>query len=233
MQNEKNLLTVFRELKQKLDNEDFVIDKSGVKTVEVLAPKIILNPEEPILKFNGRKTPEKYAEKELEWYLSQDLNVKHIKNVAKIWDNISSKCGFINSNYGYLVFHPSNHDQFGKCVEELNRNRETRRAVHIYTRPSMQYEYNRDGMSDFICTFAHQFFIRDGKLHSIVNMRSQDGIYGLFNDFYWFAWVHRKVYNEVHQMNDLSMGEIIHIPNSFHVYEKHFDMLNKICETKV
>lgn len=233
MKNEEVLLPIFKELKKKLDNQEFVIDKSGVKTVELIAPRIELNPEQPVLTFNGRKTPLKYVEEELKWYLSQDLNIEEISKSASIWKDVSDKNGFVNSNYGYLLFHPSNFLQYKNCVKELNNNPETRRAIQIYTRPSMQYEYNKDGMSDFICTLSHQFMIRNNELISVVNFRSSDFIFGFFNDFYWFAYIHRMIYNDIHNMNKISIGKLIFIPNSLHVYERHFDMLNKICETEL
>jgi len=102
----------------------------------------------------------------------------------------------------------------------------------IYTRPSMQYDYSKDGMSDFICTFATQQFIRDNKLYYIVMMRSQDAIYGFFNDFYWHGIVYERLFNKLKEhYTDLEIGTIIWIANSFHVYERHFDMLRKIIRT--
>lgn len=48
----------------------------------------------------------------------------------------------------------------------------------IYQRPSIWYEYNLDGASDFICTNSVAYYIRDGKLHCSVSMRSNDVVYG-------------------------------------------------------
>ena len=232
MKNEKVLLPLFKELKTKVDNQDFVIDKSGVKVVELIAPRIELNPQQPLLKFNGRKTPEKYVNAELDWYLSEDLNVRNISEHASIWKDVSDEAGYINSNYGYLVYSASNHHQYYNCWKELCKNKESRRAIQIYTRPSMHYDYNRDGMSDFICTLAHQFFIRNNELISVVNCRSVDFIFGFFNDFYWFSYIHNEMFEDLLKTySELKNGKMIYVPNSLHIYERHFDMLNKICET--
>ena len=182
MKNEQQLLPFFRELQQKKDNEEFVIDKSGVKTVELIAPRLLLDPTQPMLEFNGRKTPKKYVQAETEWYDSMDLSVEEIGKSASIWNDICDENGFINSNYGYLCFHPGNHCQFQNATKELKSNPDSRRSIIIYTRPSIQYEYNSGGKSDFICTLSHQFMIRNNKLQSVVQMRSNDAVFGLFND---------------------------------------------------
>jgi thymidylate synthase len=60
-------------------------------------------------------------------------------------------------------------------------------------------------------------------------MRSNDAIYGFFNDFAWFATVQERLLNDLRETyNDLEMGSLVHIANSFHVYERHFDMLDKM-----
>ena len=65
----------------------------------------------------------------------------------------------------------------------------------IYNRPSIHYDSIKDGMNDFICTMYNSFYIRNNKLYSIYNMRSNDIIYGFFNDFYWSCYVYMKLYN--------------------------------------
>ena len=96
--NEKEAYKIFKALKNLKDHYNFVTDKSGVNMVELIAPRMELDPREPLLYFNGRKTPEKYCEAELQWYQSQDLSVEFIGQKAKIWRDISSAHNEINSN---------------------------------------------------------------------------------------------------------------------------------------
>jgi thymidylate synthase len=49
----------------------------------------------------------------------------------------------------------------------------------------MWYDYNRDGMSDFMCTNAVTYIIRDHLVHANVQMRSNDCIFGYRNDRAW------------------------------------------------
>jgi hypothetical protein len=60
----RNVLVPFH---QKILNEEFVTDKTGVKTVEILGLRMELDPAQKFLDFYGiRKTPKKYVEKEIE-----------------------------------------------------------------------------------------------------------------------------------------------------------------------
>jgi thymidylate synthase len=238
MTNEMRLLPIFEELHQKVLNEDFVTDRTGVKTVEILAARVSLDPTQKVLKFNGRKTPEKYVAEELKWYDSEDRSVKDIGEKATIWKSVADKDGIINSNYGWMIYSEENHSQYLNVLSDLNENPDSRRAVMIYNRPTMHQDAVENGRNDFVCTFGQQFFVRDNKLVSVVNMRSNDAIYGLFNDFYWFATVQERLLKDLNAARytqydtpRLEMGELIHTANSFHVYEKHFPMLEKICTT--
>jgi thymidylate synthase len=219
-----------KRLRDNVINKNFVIDKSGVKTVEILGARIVLNPNQKYMEFNGRKSPKKYIEAELDWYDSQDLHVGKIAKIAKIWDQVSDKDGFINSNYGHLIYSEENGNQYLEVMNKLITNPDSRQALMVYNRPSIHKDAVDRGRSDFICTLGHQFVIRNNQLQSIVNMRSNDAIFGFFNDFAWFATVHQRLLADLQKSKypDLEMGKLIHIANSFHVYERHFDMLEKM-----
>lgn len=232
--NEERLMPYFKELYDKVQNKDFVVNlkcdnPSGTKIVELLAPRIELDPSQPYLSFPGRKTPEKYCLAELNWYTSQDLSVEEIGQVAKIWTQIASEDGKVNSNYGWCIWSDKNYSQFDHCLNELLECPDSRRACMIYQRPSMWEDYNKGGMSDFICTWGTHWFIRDNKLHCIVLMRSNDAIFGFFNDFFWHCYVYNLMWRRLgEKYEDLESGSIIWQPDSFHVYERHFGLLEEM-----
>jgi thymidylate synthase len=233
--NEKLILqNVFVEFYNQMKSGKFVIDRTGEKTVEILGLRLELDPCQTLLNFYDlRKSPEKYIQKEIDWYDSQDLCVKDIGQHAKMWLNVCSKDEkqTINSNYGYLIYNKGNFNQFENVQKELLKNMYSRRAIMIYNRPSMHYEYNENGKNDFICTLGHQFFIRNNQLISIVEMRSTDMIFGFFSDYPWFATVQNRLLKDLQKTyTDLTMGSIIWISNSAHLYEKHFHILNDIIE---
>lgn len=231
--NELRLMPALQALKQMKDNENFVIDKTGVKMVEIMDYHATFNPAQPELIFNGRKTPMKYVEAELQWYDSQDRHVNFIGEKAKIWKDIASKDGLVNSNYGWCIYSEDNGLQYANCLKELCNNRESRRAVMIYTRPSMHNDYCENGMSDFICTNTVQCFIRHNKLYYCVYMRSNDAIFGFFNDFAWHCTVYQRLLADLQKTYpslELSQNGLKWCAASFHVYERHFEMLDKMCE---
>ena len=208
---------IVRELKYQLAAENYVTDKSGVKTIEIMNAAFIAD--EPVI---FGKLNEDYINRELEWYKKRSLYIKDIPEpVPEIWKQVASSKGKINSNYGWCIWHEDNGLQFLNCVKELKRNPDSRRAVMIYTRPSMHTDYNQDMMSDFICTNTVQYLIRDGKVHALVYMRSNDAVFGYKNDYAW----QRYVLEEVSRMVQVPMGNIYWNVASLHVYERHFNLV--------
>jgi thymidylate synthase len=165
-----------------------------------------------------------YIQRELEWYLSQSLRVADIPGVTpKIWESVASREGLINSNYGYLVYSAENKSQYDSALAELRNNPFSRRAIMIYTRPSIQTEYCADGMSDFICTNAVQYLQRNGALHAVVQMRSNDVVFGYRNDYAWQLYVLQQLAADL----GVPAGNITWQVGSLHVYERHYSMIEK------
>lgn len=195
-------------------------DKTGVKCIELIGASFEAN--EPAI-FG---TPNiEYINKEIAWYQSMSLNINDIYGFGSMppaaWQYAASADGMIHSNYGYLIWHEENCNQYENCLQELKDNPESRRALMIYQRPEIWNEYDLMGCSDFICTNSVAYYIRDGKLHCSVSMRSNDVIYGYKNDYAWQQFV-------LHQLaNDLSVepGKMIWQVQNLHVYEKHFDLI--------
>lgn len=216
----KRVADIRKLLLDKFDREEFVIDKTGVKTVEIIGESFIAD-ENWLL-----KTPnEEYIERELEWYLSKSLNVRDIPGgTPLIWEQVSDPDGYINSNYGFLIWSTANGNQYDNVLAELKAHPNSRRAVMIYNRPSMHTDYADNGMSDFICTYANSFLIRDGKLVSHYLMRSNDAVFGYGNDVAWAKYVQSKLAFDL----GVEPGDLIWTATSLHVYERHFKFFENI-----
>jgi thymidylate synthase len=206
-----------------LAQEQFVTDKTGVKTIEIVGASFIAD--EPAI---FGEPNEDYIARELEWYNSQSLKVADIPGkTPAIWEQVAGKTtGEINSNYGYLIYSSENENQYFHVLRELQQNPWSRRAVMIYQRPSMHVDYNHDGMSDFICTNAVQYVIREPvkgyhALSAIVQMRSNDAYFGYRNDYAWQKHVLDKLAGDL----GVNPGNIYWNAGSLHVYERHFDMV--------
>jgi len=168
-----------------------------------------------------------YVEKELRWYLNQDLNISGLEpNIPAIWKVIASEKGFINSNYGWCIYSSENGGQFYQAIKTLIKDKYSRQATMIYNRPSMHEDSKTDGMKDFMCTYAVQLFIRNDKLDYIVYMRSNDAIFGYKNDRYWHNYVFDEVYGVLaNTYPELQKGTLYWNAASLHIYPRHFDLV--------
>jgi len=215
-----NIADIRKHFIQELINENYTIDRNGSKTIELLGASFIAN-EEAIFGTPNRD----YIETELEWYESESTNVNDIyddyREAPAAWLMTANAHGEINSNYGHLIYSAKYHTQYDQVLIELTNNPDSRRASMIYTRPSIWIEYNENGKNDFICTNSVTYYIRDNALHCVVQMRSNDVIFGYRNDWAWQDYVLR------HLANDLSIdvGDIHWQVQNLHVYERHFDMV--------
>lgn len=201
-------------------NGEFTVDRTGAKTVEILGANFIAD-EDWII----RKPSYEYVERELEWYHSQSLKVADIPGkTPAIWEQIASSKGEINSNYGWCIFSEENGNQYINVLNELKSNPDSRRATMIYNRPSMHTDYNKDGMNDFMCTYSNAFYIRDGKLISRYNMRSNDVVFGYCNDYHWAKHVQNMLAKDL----GVEAGDLIWSVDNLHVYQRHFNFLEEM-----
>lgn len=200
---------------EELRAERFVTDKTGVKTIEMLGATF--EADEPTI---FGELNHDYIDRELAWYKSKSLNVNDIPGkTPAIWQQVADANGFINSNYGWAIWHEDNYNQYYRTYQELSQNPNSRRAVMIYTRPNMWLDYNHNGRSDFMCTNTVQYMIRDGVLIAVVQMRSNDVVFGYRNDFAWQDHVVKLLASAL----GIEQTKIIWHVGNLHVYERHFD----------
>ena len=216
-----NIRNIFKE---KLKMEDFVIDKTGVKTIEIINAAFFAN--QPTI---FGTVNEDYVQRELEWYKSMSLNVNDIPGgPPEIWKMVANPNGYINSNYGWCIYSQQNGNQYQNVLNELIKNPLSRRATMIYNRPTMHDDYNKGGMSDFMCTNAVQYLIRNNKLNALVYMRSNDAVFGYKNDYAWQKHVLEELVTDLRNqwLETLEIGDIYWNVASLHVYERHFKFIN-------
>lgn len=208
---------------EKLQSNEWVQDKTGAPMLEIIGATFVAD-EDHIFGHPSQQ----YIHRELEWYKSGSLYVDDIPDgTPKIWEQVSSKHGRINSNYGWCIWSPQNGNQYNEVLNTLSRDPTSRRAVMIYQRPSMHIDYNADGMSDFICTNAVQYMIRDGQLHAVVQMRSNDAWAGYRNDYAWQIYVLRILAIDL----QVKPGNIYWNAGSLHIYPNQLHLVNHYAET--
>ena len=203
-----------------LSSKNFTVDRTGSKSIELIGASFYAD--EPAI--FGVPNDE-YIRDEIEWYKSQSTNIFDIydddKEPPMAWKLTANEHGEINSNYGHLIWSEKYYGQFEQVLLELTRNPDSRRASMIYTRPSIWEEYNENGKNDFICTNSVTYYIRDNELHCVVQMRSNDVIFGYRNDYAWQEYVLAELATEL----DVDVGSIYWQVQNLHVYERHFNLV--------
>ena len=239
---EKTMMQTVNDIRQyfvdELESENFTIDKTGQKTIEMLGASFLAD-ESAIF----GEPNQQYIQDELKWYDSQSTNIKDIhgpdREPPAAWQYSADKNGNINSNYGHLVYSAKYHRQYYNAFNELWQNPDSRRAQMVYNRPSIWVEYDEGGKSDFICTNAQTFYIRDGKLNMVSQMRSNDVVFGYKNDYAWAQHLMdefvREWNSEAAEYNTstfgdepikfIEKGDLIWQVMNLHVYERHFDLV--------
>lgn len=181
---------------------------------------------EPYIRFSSfvsRKLSVDYIKQEFLWYLKGDKFDDSITQHAKLWKKLTNKDGSFNSNYGQYFFGTQN--QFDVVIDMLVKDKDSRRASIVL----LTKEHLSSNTNDVPCTYSINFRIRDNHLNMSVHMRSQDAIYGMGNDAPAFSFLHEMMYNALKEYYpDIEYGTYHHVADSFHVYEKHFEMIKQI-----
>lgn len=219
MQNCRTFLDLYYHIKE----FGTMVSPRGCKCLELTNACVTFNSLYPVSSFEARKFNLDYAKKETLWYLRGDRFDTSICQEAGAWNTLVQPDGGINSNYGQDIFQGPK--LFDWVIEELTRDKMSRRAVMPLGRADMLGADN----SDHRCTMFISYLIRDNRLIQSVHMRSNDAIFGLTNDVFFFGLLHQMVLvclQEVYP--DLELGEYHHIVDSIHVYERHFSMLDRL-----
>ena len=109
-------------------------------------------------------------------------------------------------------------DQLQFVIDELKRSPDSRRAV-INIRDNSVDPFNANPA----CLQHMQFFIRGGRLHMKVLMRSNDAAEATFMNAFAFIMLQKKAAEAL----GLTVGTYTHRANSFHCYEKDFGLLEQ------
>jgi thymidylate synthase len=213
------------------DGAQYTSSPRGMKVKETLCVSFKVTDPRRRWTYNpARKFKHQYAIAEALWYLSGSDSTEWISYYAPFWRDISDDGETANSAYGSRIFRPHSRvadarfTQWEWVKSELRRDPDSRRAI-IHIQSPID---SLDAVKDVPCTLALQFLIRDDSLHLVVNMRSSDLILGIANDVPAFTILQELMALEL----GLGLGEYIHVSNSLHVYERHWDMLDQMCSAE-
>jgi thymidylate synthase len=207
-----------------LNREGTMTDLVGNTVIEIIGASFVADEDSIFGEVNLD-----YVQREEQWYNSMSRNVNDIPGGAPaIWKAVADRDGIINSNYGWMIYSQENGNQYENVARELKSNPLSRRAEMIYNRPTMWTDYNHNGRSDFCCTNAVHYVIRNEKLHCVVQMRSNDAVFGYKGDRAWQKHVLEKLGREL----NIEPGTITWQVNSLHIYARHYYLVDPLNYSK-
>lgn len=204
---------------------DIIIQPRGQLVKELGDAQITLDPRYPFQGFRVRKYDVGYFKEEMRWKLGANRYDDSIKKHAKMWEAVQNPDGTFNSNYGVFWF--GEQKGFWTVIEELIRDRDSRRAVI----PMLGPQHMTPETVDTVCTEGVGFRIRGDKLYMSVHMRSSDQIFGLGTDIPTFSTLYMLVLGMLQPYYcGLKVGSITITAMSSHIYERHFKMVEAILQ---
>ena len=196
------------------------VDDERVAKEIINANLVLLDPTCNTMCQCSRAMPIRYAIGELLWYDSRNKTAKAIEPFSTFWSLIAEKDGTVNSNYGYCIHDKFDFDQWEFVKDILTKDPTSRQAV-IHIKEPRDVRVNPT--KDLNCTIALQFLIRNGDLHLITTMRSNDVWLGLPYDVFNFTCMQIRMAMEL----GIGIGHYYHNAGSLHLYKKDLPKLQK------
>lgn len=219
----------FQAIFQDLKNHGKLSAPRGQRVLELEHYTYRLDPYVRFCSLPSRKLKLDYIKHEFLWYLKGDRFDLSILEKAKMWGTLIDSDGGINSNYGQYIFFTQPGErcsQYDNVLQLLRKDRDTRRASIVILR--REHLLNAQS-NDYPCTYVLNFRIRDNKLNMSVHMRSQDAVFGMANDAPAFSFIQEMIMMEMRKTNyPVDLGYYHHTADSFHIYERHFEMLEQL-----
>lgn len=216
-------------------------DGKPAYTKSIISQQIVFDGTEvPII--TTKKVAWKTAIKELLWiWQMQNNNVDDLNEMGvRIWDEWKKEDGTIGPAYGYQMgkriktnrralyangdvdVHSKSHPIYSTQVDELLLNLQTNPA----SRRHVTTLWNIDDLADMAlnpCVWHTQWLVKEGKLHLIVGVRSNDWALGApFNQFQYYV-----LQRMIAQVTGYEMGSLIFNINDCHLYERHLESIEE------
>ena len=168
---------------------------------------------------------------EILWIWQKKSNNVHELN-SHIWDQWADENGTIGKAYGYQLgkkysFRTKDGikemDQVDYLLYLLNNEQSSRRM--------MTNLFNHEELKDMNlepCAFGTQWLVKEGKLHLILNQRSQD----MLTANGWNTMQYAALQHMFAQCAGLGVGTLTHNIGDCHIYDRHIPLVKQLIEAK-
>ncbi len=150
---------------------------------------------------------------ELLWYLAGTDDLGFITHYVERYKKDSEDGETIRGAYGPRL-RRGDFDQLHRICQVLRAKPNSRRAVVQLFQAADSDPVHREAP----CTCSLQFVLRDGLLHLMVHMRSNDAFMGLPHDVFAFTMLQELIAADL----EVELGTYKHCVGSMHLYEEHY-----------
>ena len=185
----------------------------------------------PMITLRNNTKTIKNAIDEILWIWQKKSNKISELN-SHIWDQWANEEGTIGKAYGYQLgkkyeFKTKDGikvmDQVDYVLYLLKHNQSSRRI--------MTNLFNHEELKDMElepCAYGTQWLVKEGKLHLILNQRSQD----MLTANGWNLMQYAALQYMFAQVSGLEVGTLTHNIGDCHIYDRHIPLVEKLLEAK-
>ena len=178
-----------------------------------------------------RRTALKSAFDELLWIWQKKSNNVHELN-SHIWDQWAGEDGTIGKAYGYQF---AQKYEF-KTKEGIQKMDQVDYALYLLkndpaSRRIMTNLFNHAELKDMNlepCAYSTQWLVKGGKLHLILNQRSQD----MLAANGWNTMQYAALLCMFAQVSGLEVGTLTHNIGDCHIYDRHIPLIKKLIDAE-
>ncbi|MFS0836984.1 thymidylate synthase [Paenibacillus sp. 1P03SA] len=199
-------------------------DRTGTGTISVFGRQMRMNLAEGFPLLTTKKLHMRSIIHELLWFLKGETNIQYLHdNGVTIWDEWADEDGNLGRVYGaqwrtWQAPDGRTIDQITQVIDQIKTNPDSRR--HLVSAWNVA-EVNQMALPP--CHYAFQFYVADGKLSCMFQMRSVDTFLGLpFNLASYALLTHM-----VAQQCDLEVGDLVWTGGDVHIYLNHLEQVEK------
>lgn len=205
-----------------LENGTEKTDRTGTGTISVFGRQLRFDLTQGFPLLTTKRLHIKSIVHELIWFLSGETNIQYLReNGVKIWDEWADEEGNLGPVYGsqwrtWTTADGRTIDQISNVIAQIKSNPDSRRhLVNAWNVGEV------DNMALPPCHYAFQFYVADGKLSCMFQMRSTDTFLGLpFNIASYALLTHM-----VAEQCGLEVGELIYSGGDVHIYSNHVEQV--------
>ena len=185
----------------------------------------------PMITLRNNTNTIKRAIDEILWIWQKKSNKISDLN-SHIWDQWAGEDGTIGKAYGYQMAEKyefktkegiKKMDQVDYCLYLLKNDPSSRRIMTNIFNHSELKDMNLEP-----CAYGTQWLVKDGKLHLILNQRSQD----MLTANGWNVMQYAALLHMFAQVSNLEVGTLTHNIGDCHIYDRHIPLVEKLISAE-